>query len=669
MSVASPIASPAAGRPLHPAMLVAAFGLCALALSVWSLDRLLAPGLWWAALTAPDPWDTAQWTVRYSFLPRLSASILAGAALSLAAAIFQQVLRNPIAEPTTLGVSAGASLALTAATLFFPGLLGFGREAVALCGAAVATAIVLALAWNRALSPLSLILAGLIVGLYAGAVSAVLSVSRYEALSSVFIWSTGILNQGDWLAVLYLLPRLLAGFALALLMARPLAILALDDESGRSLGLSRHLMRFLALLLAVGLSASVVAAVGVIGFVGLAAPALAKLFGARAIGQRLVWAPLVGGSLLWLADQAAQALPLSQQLPTGVATALLGAPILIWMLPRLQGAMPPPRPDAARSAPRPARPWLAVGVLALILLLALWPAIDFGQGPYGWEWLSADGRAELARWRAPRVVASIGAGAMLAMAGVLMQRLTGNPMASPEVLGISSGAAGAVIVLALLAPAPAHALKVLAAAAGALAMLMVMLSVSRKAAFSPDRMLLAGIAVGTAFGALTSVLMASGDPRLNGLLAWMAGSTYLVTMGDALIGLAIAASLLAVIPFFSRWLVILPLGDEVSRAVGVPLRRSRLRLLLLAAILTGAATLIVGPLSFVGLMAPHMARMMGLRRPAQQLFGAALLGALIMLLADWLGRNLMSPYQIPAGLIATFVGGPYFMWLMWRRPG
>ncbi len=88
--------------------------------------------------------------------------------------------------------------------------------------------------------------------------------------------------------------------------------------------------------------------------------------------------------------------------------------------------------------------------------------------------------------------------------------------------------------------------------------------------------------------------------------------------------------------------------------------------MLAAALFTGAATLVVGPLSFVGLMAPHMARMMGLQRPMAQLYGSAVLGAFIMVAADWLGRNLLFPYQIPAGLLATLVGGPYFMWQVGR---
>ncbi|KGM30929.1 iron chelate uptake ABC transporter family permease subunit, partial [Inquilinus limosus] len=116
-----------------------------------------------------------------------------------------------------------------------------------------------------------------------------------------------------------------------------------------------------------------------------------------------------------------------------------------------------------------------------------------------------------------------------------------------------------------------------------------------------------------------------------------------------------------------RWLTILPLGPATGRALGVSLARSRAALLLLAAILTAGATLTVGPLSFVGLMAPHIVRMLGLRRPTPQILAAGLLGAGLMVLADWLGRTIAFPWQVPAGLVATFVGGTYFIWLMQRR--
>lgn len=652
-------------RP-HPGWLVAALALAAAALSAGGLHERLPPASWWSAALGADGSDAAAWVVHYGMLPRIAVSILAGAMLALAATIFQQVLRNPLAEPATLGVSAGASLGVTLAALWLPDLPGLGREGAAFAGAGLATLAVFGLAWGKGLAPLALILAGLIVGLCLGTISAMAALLHHQELQSVFLWNSGMLRQSDWSAAGSLLPRFVVGLALALLLARPLVLLGLDEESGRSLGLRPRGARLAAPVLAVALAACVVSAVGMIAFVGLAAPAIARLAGARTIRDQLLGAPLVGGALLWLADQCVQNLPFAQELPTGVGTAMLGAPLLLWLLPRLKGGAAPPMPGAAVAAARARRPWVLV-LAGLVLLAALLvPALYLGRGPDGWAWLSGEEAWRLLRWRWPRTGAAAAAGAMLAMAGTLMQRLTANPMASPEVLGISSGAAGGVIALAFLVVAPDTSAQVAAAAIGALAALVAMLGVGRRAAFAPERMLLAGIAVSTAFGALVAILMASGDPRMGMLLSWMAGSTYRVGAPEALVALALAAALLPLMPLFTRWLEILPLGEASSRALGIGLGASRFRLLLAAALLTGAATLIVGPLSFVGLMAPHMARMMGLQRPMPQLYGAAVLGALVMIVADWLGRNLLFPYQIPAGLLATLVGAPYFMWQMGR---
>lgn len=650
----------------RPIRLVAVLVGISAALSLCRLSFLLPPQFWWSAAMGADGSDVAAWVVHYSYLPRMAVSIIAGAMLALAATIFQQVLRNPLAEPATLGVSAGASLAVTAATLWLPDLLGFNRESVAILGASAATLLVFGLAWGRGFSPLSLILAGLIVGLHFSAVIAVIALFHNNALQSVFLWGAGSLRQNDWSSVTYLLPRLAIGLVLAFLIARPLTILALDDESSRSLGLSHRGMRLSALAIAIALSASVVSAVGIIGFIGLAAPAIARLSGARTVRQQLTWAPLVGGSLLWLTDQCVQMLPFNQEVPTGVGTAVLGAPILMWMLPRLKGTIAPPAPGTADAAPRAAMPWTLIFIGIALLLVMLVPVLFFGRGPYGWTWLGSDDAQQLLYWRWPRTVAALSAGAMLAVAGTLVQRLTANPMASPEVLGVSSGAASGVILLAFFASAPDKAEQILAATTGASICLLVMLALGRKNSFSPDRMLLSGIAIGTAFGALVAILMASGDPRMGMLLSWMAGSTYLVTESDAVLTLLLASVCFLLMPLFARWLEILPLGETSSRALGVTLTASRLQLLLAAAVLTGGATLIVGPLSFVGLMAPHMARMTGLQRPMPQLYGSAVIGALLMLIADWLGRNLLFPYQVPAGLLATFIGGPYLMVLIWR---
>ena len=180
-------------------------------------------------------------------------------------------------------------------------------------------------------------------------------------------------------------------------------------------------------------------------------------------------------------------------------------------------------------------------------------------------------------------------------------------------------------------------------------------------------MLLAGVAISSAVSAIVGLLMASSDPRMANLLFWMSGSTYRVIGQQAIVSGAIAIVMFSIFPLLRRWLEILPLGEAASRTLGVDLAGSRLALLLAASALTAAASLIVGPLSFVGLMAPHMARMMGMQRPMSQLFAAVVLGGLVMVSADWLGHIILFPYQVPAGLLAAFIGAPYFMWLM-RRP-
>lgn len=120
-------------------------------------------------------------------------------------------------------------------------------------------------------------------------------------------------------------------------------------------------------------------------------------------------------------------------------------------------------------------------------------------------------------------------------------------------------------------------------------------------------------------------------------------------------------------PLCRRWLTLL-LGNASALSLGVPLVRARLTILLLAAVMTASATLIVGPLSFVGLMAPHMARMLGFHKLVAQGLMASAIGGLLMMFADWCGRMVMFPNQIPAGLLATFIGAPYFIWLL-RRQG
>lgn len=647
--------------------LVAA-GLTALFLSLRSIAIEVPLPQWPAALVNPNPLDLSQMIAWQVILPRIVLSILAGAALALSGVLFQQMLRNPLAEPTTLGVSAGASLALKFAVLFAPQIAEAAQRSTALLGALAALAFSFALSW-RSLSPVRLILSGLIISLFCGVANSVLTLFFHEHLRGVFLWNAGSLMNVGWDGVDFLVPSLVLALMLTAMLARPFTLLDLDDESAKSLGIGLTAIRLIGMVIAVCLAAFTVSVVGIIGFIGIAAPALVRLAGIRTFQGRIVVAPMVGGALVWLADQLTQVNPiLPNDLPTGLMTAVLGGPLMLWMLPRLRSMETGKNSLMADATRRLSKPWLAAGIVWIGLGIAAWIGLALGQSIHGWQFLGPGELHAMLEWRWPRVAAAIAAGAMLAMSGTLMQRLTGNAMASPEILGVSSGATLGVIILFLVNANAGHAANVGAAAFGAFVTLVLVLSMARKAAFSPERMLLTGLALGTVLSALLALLMVSGDRRLAGLLAWMAGSTYAVLPGDALVAVAVAVGLFAIAPLTGRWLDVLPLGEVATRELGLGLGLSRLVILLMSAMLTGAAVLIVGPLSFVGLMAPHIARMMGFQRSLSQLAGSAALGALIMVTADWLGRNILFPYQVPAGILATLIGGPYFMWLMWRRP-
>ncbi len=647
-----------------PIALLLLLFIAALALTLTNLQHQLPAEQWLTALRAPDMNNIEQMVFHYSLLPRLSLSLLAGAGLGLVGLLFQQVLRNPLAEPATLGVASGAQLGITVVTLWsVPGGM-LTQQLAATFGAIAVGVVVFGVAWGKRMSPVTLILAGLVLSLYCGAVNQIFAIFNHDQLQNMFLWSTGSLNQMDWSNVEFLWPRLLGGVLLTLLLLRPMTLMGLDDGVAKNLGLGISLARFAVLALAILISASLVNATGIIGFIGLFSPLLAKMLGFRRLIGRLLVAPLIGALLLWLADQSVLWLADKMgEISTGTVTAVIGAPLLLWLLPRLRTASLPPAMNQGDNVPAERHRvlwWALLGGGVLLLLSAV--ALSFGRDAHGWVWASGDLWHQLLPWRGPRMLAALATGMMLGVAGCVVQRLTGNPMASPEVLGISSGAAFGVVIMLFIVPGDAFGWLLPAGSLGAAVTLLIISIAAGRGGFSPERMLLAGMALSTAFATLLMLLLASGDPRMAGLLTWISGSTYQIDALQAKRTLIIAAILLALVPLCRRWLTILPLGGATARAVGVALTPSRLALLLLAACLTAAATLTIGPLSFVGLMAPHIARMLGFRRALPQQVMAALLGGGLMVAADWCGRMLSFPDQIPAGLLATFIGAPYFIY-------
>ncbi|MDX7873437.1 Fe(3+)-hydroxamate ABC transporter permease FhuB [Aeromonas caviae] len=647
-------------------------GLCLLVLTLGlacaELARQLPGALWWQALFSPELDDARQAVVHFSWLPRLAICLLAGAALGLAGTLMQQVLRNPLASPTTLGVASGAQLALMMVTLLAPSWLLIGREWIAMAGGSLAMGLVFALAWRRQLNPVVIVFAGLVINLYLAAISMGLLLFFQEELKGLLVWGSGSLAQNSWSGVGYLLPRLLLAAMLAVVLVRPLAVLELDDASARSLGVSLKHLRFAGLGLAVFVTACVVSVVGLIGFIGLAAPAMVRLLGVRKLAQRLLWAPILGALLLAATDLLLQTLSRFWPvlIPTGAMTALLGAPLLLWLIPRLGIKQSAPKANSSLLLARHPAPTRLVGLMVLGLAVAVIASLLFGQGMGGWGWPSwLRWQAQL-EWRLPRTLAAGAAGVLLALAGTLLQRVSNNPMASPELLGVSGGTFMGVIAAALLLPALPLPMLLLGGLVGAFACLLLLVLINRRNGFQPERILLSGIAITALFEPLQAIALANGDLRVQQLLSWMSGSTYYVTQPVALALVVLALLMLAACLLASRWLDLMPMGPAVATALGIHLGRAQLTILLLVAVLTASATMVIGPLSFAGLLAPHLARLMGLVRARWHLLGAAGCGALLMVSADWIGQQILFPQEVPVGLVSTLLGGAYFMWCLRR---
>lgn len=636
---------------------------------------LLAAGFAWVPIrdalqaTPAGGYDIGRMVFLYSTLPRMATALICGAALALSGALFQLVLRNPLASPTTLGVSAGANLALVIATLWLPGLLGIGRDIVALIGSAAISGFVFALGARGGFSPFSLVLSGLVASLWCGALSAVLMLLNERYLVSLFIWGAGSLSQQSWAIPLSLLPKLAVIGLVAALIIRPLTVLGLGDSSAGALGVHLFRMRVLAIAAAVVLAALVTSAVGVIGFIGLVAPIIARLSGARRPAQMLVWSSLIGACLLWLADGAVQYLAgaLADFLPTGAVTAVFGSPLLLLLLPRLKTRHRVIRERASPAHRLRRHPGAVPAALALLVLVVL-TALFVGRAlDSHWVVLPQSLFGDVLPLRLPPVFASMAAGAMLAVAGSMLQRLTGNEMASPEVLGISAGATIGVTLALFMFAVPDLATQLGFAALGSFLVLTAIFLFAMRSGLEPERVLLAGVALSAMVDAVVGVLAASGDPRAMFLMRWMSGSTYGVTGATALTVCIAALALIAIAAMLHRWLDILPLGPAAAGELGLSLGYTRFVLLALAGLLAAAATLCIGPLSFVGLMGPHLAREIGFVRARSHMLGSAFIGAVIMVLADWVGRTAVFPYQIPAGLVCALVGAPFLMLLMRRK--
>lgn len=270
--------------------------------------------------------------------------------------------------------------------------------------------------------------------------------------------------------------------------------------------------------------------------------------------------------------------------------------------------------------------------------------------------------------RLPRAIVAFVVGVMLALAGAVMQTLTRNPLASPDITGVTAGASmGAVLMILVWPNASANALPLAALIGGGLVALIIYLLAWRQGD-SPMRLILVGIGLGSMLGAIQAILMLRADiEQVQRALYWLTGSIYARTWENLYALLPWFIILVPVILLSARELNALHLGDEVAQGVGVPVTIQRGLLLMASVGLTGAAISQVGAIGFVGLMAPHAARR--LVGPAHEgsLIVTGLIGGLLVLAADFVGRTLFAPIEVPAGIIISLIGAPFFILLLWQN--
>ncbi|MBJ9322148.1 Fe(3+) dicitrate ABC transporter permease subunit FecD [Citrobacter portucalensis] len=270
----------------------------------------------------------------------------------------------------------------------------------------------------------------------------------------------------------------------------------------------------------------------------------------------------------------------------------------------------------------------------------------------------------LTAYRLPRLLLALLVGAALAVAGVLVQGIVRNPLASPDILGVNHAASLASVGALLLLPSlPVISLPLLAFAGGMAGLILLRILANTS---QPMKLALTGVALSACWASLTDYLMLSRPQDVNSALLWLTGSLW----GRDWSFVKIAAPLLILfLPLslrFCRDLDLLALGDARATTLGVSVPRIRLLALLLAVAMTSTGVAVCGPISFIGLVVPHMVRSITGGRHRWLLPVSAMTGALLLVVADLLARIVHPPLELPAGVLTAIIGAPWFVWLLVR---
>lgn len=584
-------------------------------------------------------------------LPTLLMAVLCGALLAQSGAVVQTALGNAFASPSTVGISAGALLGAMVINLVMddPSIWQVWLSAFAF--ALVIAMLILLLSQVIGGGKLQLILIGMAMSLAVGALSSAIMIYAEQRMDGLFLWGSGNIGQSDSeLVSIILLPALLL-LALPILCHRQLDMLSLGEDTASVVGLSVNRWRAVLLMIAVLQASLVTAMVGVLGFIGLMAPHMARLLGFNKTRQQLLCASLFGAVLVILAELFSRSLPVSGfRLPTGVLTVLLGMPFFLYLLSRKKGAMGMAMQESGfgLAALIKLPKFFAIAIPATLLILT---AMAF--------WPDAVG-LQFTVWR---MAVAVMAGMGLGMAGCALQALFRNPMASPDISGATSASVLCIIFALQIWPDASRVDLFLWALVGA-GIVVTILFIAMHYQLRVSQLALLGIAISAWCGTVASMVLTFGAGAASVTVLWLTGTTY---GADAQIGwllLAVTLPCCLLLLALARHLDLFTLGEDWGLHLGQPLMKLRLLVIVLVVLLTAAAVAAVGAIAFVGLLSPHILRLLGQTRHWVLLLGSGLVGAWFLLLADGLGRTLIAPFEIASGILVSIIGGLYFICLI-----
>ncbi|BAH46223.1 probable ABC transporter permease protein [Brevibacillus brevis NBRC 100599] len=270
-------------------------------------------------------------------------------------------------------------------------------------------------------------------------------------------------------------------------------------------------------------------------------------------------------------------------------------------------------------------------------------------------------------WRLPRVVVSVMVGASLAVSGAILQSLVRNPLASPDLIGTTAGATAAAVAFITFAKDVSVQWMPLVALIGGLLTATLTYLTAWKEGVSPFRLALVGVCISAGMGALTIFfLVITQTHKASNALGWMTGTVYGMSWVNVMTLLPWTVLFLGATIFQIRYLNAQELGDDIAKGIGVAIDKKRLLLIAISVALAGAAVGVAGGISFIGLMAPHIARRLVGSAYGYLLPASAVLGGMLVVLADLIGRTVFLPHDLPAGIFTAAIGAPFFVYLLYK---